>query len=429
MKFLRCNFQSRAYRLGLTTSMKLSTQVLKCDPASISFQPGSENPDVSCSETLQALRTASHHLVDLLQPVAFPTETVYGLGALALNPSAVSRIFTTKGRPSDNPLIVHVSSLAMLRTLLPKDYSLSRPYQVLLKHFWPGALTLLFPRDPDIVPRIISANQPTVAVRMPSHLVARALIAVANAPIAAPSANLSGKPSPTQAKHVLRDLEGRVGVILDGGACDVGVESTVVDGLNDDGNLRVLRPGGVSVEDIQRVLEEDMQDCERIPQVLVHRRDYDDELIEQAPTTPGMKYRHYSPAVPVVLLYTSPPPAGITNFPALPLLASLKSKVTAGSRSVKIGILTPTDSSLAKCALPCESIHWRRYFLGPISKLSVIAHHLFDGLLTLESEGVDLIVVEEVPEVNEGLAVMNRLKKAATESIWIDFCQKSYHTN
>jgi L-threonylcarbamoyladenylate synthase len=298
-----------------------------------------------------------------------------------------------------------------------------------MKHFWPGPLTLLFPCDSTIVPAIVTANQPTVAIRMPSHPVARALIAVANAPIAAPSANLSGKPSPTQARHVLRDLDGKVGLILDGGACDVGVESTVVDGLNDDGNLRVLRPGGVTVEDIQRVLREDMQDFERLPEVLVHRRDFTDASLEQAPTTPGMKYRHYSPAVPVILLHTSSPPDNTARVPALALLASLKHKITAGPRSTKIGILTPSDSQLGQCVLPGDGIHWRRFFLGPASTPSVIAHRLFDGFLTLENEGVDLIVVEAIPEEKEGLAVMNRVKKAASESIWIDLAPKPLDIN
>ncbi|KAJ7777311.1 DHBP synthase RibB-like alpha/beta domain-containing protein [Mycena metata] len=402
-----------------TRLMALSTRVLKCDPSSISFPSSSSTPTISCPETLQALQAASCELVEKLQPVAFPTETVYGLGALALDVSATSKIFSTKGRPADNPLIVHVSSFPMLHTLLPKDYAISTAYAALMKHFWPGALTLLFPSDPNIIPSIITANQPTVAIRMPSHPVARALIAVANAPLAAPSANSSGKPSPTRAEHVQRDLNGKVGIILDGGACGVGVESTVVDGLHADGSMRVLRPGGITVEEIERVLQEEMSGS--IPKVLVHRRDYRDATIEAAPTTPGMKYRHYSPAVPVYLLYTtSSPPDGVQRLDASSFLASLRD-AGDGKQPVKVGIMSPNDSTLGTCSLPTDRIEWTRFPLGSIAEPSVTAHRLFDGLLTLERHGVDLILIEEVQEEREGLAVMNRVRKAAGESRWIKF--------
>ncbi|KAJ7460685.1 DHBP synthase RibB-like alpha/beta domain-containing protein [Mycena latifolia] len=401
--------------------MALTTRVLKCDPSSISFPPSGSVPTVSAPDTLRALEAAAHELVDNLQPVAFPTETVYGLGALALNVSATARIFSTKGRPADNPLIVHVSSFPMLHTLLPQDYVLSAAYIALMKHFWPGALTLLFPSDPKIVPAIITASQPTVAIRMPSHPVARALIAVANAPLAAPSANSSGKPSPTRAEHVQRDLDGKIGLILDGGACGVGLESTVVDGLHADGDIRVLRPGGITVEAIERVLREELGSSGRIPKVLVHRRDYRDAAMEAAPTTPGMKYRHYSPAVPLYLLYTaSEPPDGAETLDADSFLASLRATGDAKS-PVKVGILTPSDSRLGTCNLPTDGLEWSRFLLGPTAEPSVTAHLLFDGLLTLEQQGVDLILIEEVQEEREGLAVMNRVKKAAGECRWIRF--------
>lgn len=395
----------------------VSTRVLKCDPSAIAFHSTSDEPEITCLETLAALKTASHHLVDLLEPVAFPTETVYGLGAVALNTSASTRIFSTKGRPADNPLIVHVSSLKMLNTLLPEGYQLSKAYQALMKHFWPGALTLLFPRDAAIIPSIITAGQSTVAIRMPSHPVARALIAVANAPLAAPSANSSGKPSPTRAEHVLRDLDGKISIILDGGACDVGLESTVVDGLHGDGNIRVLRPGGITVEDLERVLKEEMEGCDHVPRVLVHRRDYSDEAIEQAPTTPGMKYRHYSPSVPLTLLLTSSlPPSDESSISATAFLASLK-----GEKPVKIGVLAPTDSKLWSFLLPADGLEWCNYPLGPMAEPSVSAHRLFDGLLSLEEKGVDMMLIEEMKENREGLAVMNRVRKAAGEFRWITY--------
>ncbi|KAF8974282.1 DHBP synthase RibB-like alpha/beta domain-containing protein [Flammula alnicola] len=371
--------------------VEFTTQILKCDPSSITFLPSSDEPQITSQETSDALKIASHHLVDLTQTVVFPTETVYGLGALALDANAASKIFSTKGRPPDNPLIVHVSSFKMLRSLLPPGYVIPRSYQALMKHFWPGPLTLLFPRNDDIIPTIITAGQPTVAIRMPSHPVARALIAVANAPLAAPSANTSGKPSPTRAEHVHRDLDGKVSLILDGGACGVGLESTVVDGLHPDGNIRVLRPGGVTVEDLERAMREEIHDVANIPRVL------------SAPTTPGMKYRHYSPSVPVILLRTLP---------------SLSHNVERPSEAVlKIGVLAPTDSKLWHQISPVDGIEWYRYPLGPLAEPSVIAHHLFDGLLSLEKDGVQMMFIEEVVEDREGLAIMNRVRKAASDSI------------
>lgn len=396
-----------------------STQVLKCNPSSITFKLGSEQPQISCPDTLHSLQTASHHLLDLLQPVVIPTETVYGLAASALNPSAVSKIFTTKHRPPDNPLIVHVSSSQMLNSLLPQHFTIPPVYYTLMKHFWPGPLTLLFPSNSQLIPPIVTAHLPTVAVRMPSHPVARALIAIANTPLAAPSANSSGKPSPTRPEHVLRDLDGKVAVILDGGSCGVGLESTVVDGLNSDGNIRVLRPGGVTVEDIQRVLEEEMG-C-TYPKVLVYGRDFRDQKAEEVPTTPGMKYRHYSPSVPVTLLRTSSqPPNNIRPLPVLDYLGALRSS-RQETRPLKVGLLSPTDSNLTHYPLPTDGFEWSRFPLGPMSDMAQIARNLFDGLLSLERDGVDIILVEEVDPTKEGLAIMNRVQKAAGESQWVCF--------
>ena len=396
---------------------EFTTQVLRCDPLSITFHASSDLPEITSPETMEALKIASHRLVDLTQTVVFPTETVYGLGALSLDPQAASKIFSTKGRPPDNPLIVHVSSFPMLHSLLPQDYVVPQVYQTLMKHFWPGALTLLFPRNPDVVPEIITANQSTVAIRMPSHPVARALIAIANAPLAAPSANTSGKPSPTRASHVLNDLDGKVSLILDGGPCGVGLESTVVDGLHADGNLRVLRPGGITVEDLERVLVQDAKESEQVPKVLVHKRDYADKAIESAPTTPGMKYRHYSPSVPVILLMTRSNP----HDNHCRLRFSEYARSLRKDTGLKIGVLAPTDSLVWNHLLPIENIDWHRYPLGPVTDPSVIAHRLFDGLLTLEKQGVHLMFIEEVNEEREGLAIMNRVRKAAGESILISF--------
>ncbi|KAH9912614.1 translation factor [Epithele typhae] len=400
--------------------MALTTQILKCDPSSVTFP--SNTPEITSVATLKALQRASEDLC-ARQPVAFPTETVYGLGALALEPIAAARIFTTKGRPADNPLIVHVSSREMLLRILPPGYAIPPIYEALMKHFWPGPLTLLFPTNSSIVPPIITAGQPTVAVRMPSHPIARALIALTDAPIAAPSANSSGKPSPTRAEHVFHDLSGKLGIILDGGPCGVGLESTVVDGLQPDGHLRVLRPGGVTVEDLERILRETLGLLAPPPQVLVHRRDYRDEVLEHAPTTPGMKYRHYSPSVPVTLLHTlSSPPLGAQRTPVDTFLAALESDARSVGRPLHIGVMAPSDSLLLQriSSVTAPEIRWNVYPLGPTSNPAISAQRLFDGLLSLDGARVDLILVEEVEEEREGLAVMNRVKKAAGDSVWLD---------
>ncbi|KAF5393962.1 hypothetical protein D9757_000081 [Collybiopsis confluens] len=403
----------RSVRFQSQTAM-MPTQVLACDATAISFQSSSAEPRISSQDTLNSLQLAVHDL-RRRQPVVFPTETVYGLGALALDASAASSIFSVKGRPPDNPLIVHVSSIEMLHTLLPSTFQLPKSYDLLIKRFWPGPLTLLFPSDSQIIPSIITANQPSVAIRMPSHPVARALIALVKAPLAAPSANSSGKPSPTTAEHVRRDLDGKLGIILDAGACEVGLESTVVDGLREDGKIRVLRPGGVTVEDIEQTLREGFLDT----QVLVHRRDYRDEKLEAAPTTPGMKYRHYSPTAPVTLLYTSSPPAGVVPLSAQSFFLTLKDEINTFS-SVKIGVLALTDSPFGKMSLPAiNGLEWHRQELGPVNHPSVTARRLFDALLTLDQQGVDMILIEEVVEIREGLAVMNRVRKAASQSRWI----------
>lgn len=402
-------------------AMATPTQVLKCDPESISFS--GDEPIYSDPETENAIKSAVQHLTER-RVVAFPTETVYGLGALALDVSAATKIFSTKGRPSDNPLIVHISSLSMLSSLLPPSYTPSPAYKTLMRAFWPGPLTLLFPADPSCVPPIITAGHPTVAVRMPAHRVARALIATAGTPLAAPSANASGKPSPTRAAHVLRDLgaTGRLPLLLDGGPCAVGLESTVVDGLGEDGALRVLRPGGATVEALNAALGGlDVRDESWRPQVLVHRRDFVLENHElNAPTTPGMKYRHYAPGVPVTLLYTSttPPPeidgGGSMQRMGLDAFFGEVERGTSG----RLGLMAQDDSPLLARAR-CEGARWIAFSLGGSAEPARAAQRLFEGLLSLEEQGVERIFVQEVAEEREGLAFMNRIKKAAGTSLRI----------
>ena len=408
------------------TAMATPTRVLKCDPESISFS--GDEPMYSDPETENAIKSAVQHLTER-RVVAFPTETVYGLGALALDVSAATKIFSTKGRPSDNPLIVHISSLSMLNSLLPPSYTPSPAYKALMRAFWPGPLTLLFPADPSCVPPIITAGHPTVAVRMPAHPVARALIAATGTPLAAPSANASGKPSPTRAAHVMRDLgaTGRLPLLLDGGSCAVGLESTVVDGLGEDGALRVLRPGGATVEALSAALGDlDVRDRSQRPQVLVHRRDFVLENHEvNAPTTPGMKYRHYAPGVPVTLLYTSTTPPEINGDGGGGSGGSMQrvgldaffGEVERGT-SGRLGLMAQDDSPLLARAR-CEGSPWVPFSLGGSAEPARAAQRLFEGLLGLEEQGVERIFVQEVAEEREGLAFMNRIRKAAGTSLRI----------
>jgi len=273
----------------------LSIRPLNMDPAA-SFKQNFDVQDVP-RVTTQIIKIdkdkLESHLDDFKYPtqlihegqvVAFPTETVYGLGANALDASAVKKIFLTKKRPADNPLIVHVSSEEMLAPLVSEIPDGAR---VLMKEFWPGPLTILFPTS-DRVPPEVTCGQPTVAIRMPVHPIARKLIELSNVPIAAPSANLSGRPSPTSADHVYQDLKDRCACIIDGGECDVGLESTVVDLKR----KKILRPGGVTLEQLQKF----------VPGIEVYSQEKDTEGLVSAPPTPGLKYRHYSPQAQVFLI-------------------------------------------------------------------------------------------------------------------------------
>ena len=425
--FSRHRFQlsSLTFPPAMFNSSGPPTQILRCDSSSISFSSSvesEETPEVSSSNSLSSLKLAARHLVTLNNVVVFPTETVYGLGANALSSQAVSRIFSTKGRPQDNPLIVHVSSLPMLYRILPENYKLSRTYRALVEAFWPGALTLLFPASPEIIPQSVTAGHPTVAVRMPSHPVARALIAFSNTPLAAPSANTSGKPSPTRAEHVKQDLEGKVEIILDGGPCEIGLESTVVDGMSNGRELRVLRPGGVTVEDLERVVAQlrEQDPTLPVPRILVHKRDYQDAVVEAAPTTPGMKYKHYSPSVPVIMVMTlSKAREELACHSFTELLQKVSTSLeNDGTEMRKIGLLAPSDSGLLQ-HLPSSPLPIQYFALGAKADPAMSAARLFDGLLTLERDGADVILLEEISEEREGLAFMNRARKASGEAVYL----------
>jgi L-threonylcarbamoyladenylate synthase len=313
--------------------------------------------------------------------VAFPTETVYGLGADALNPRAVLRIYRAKDRPLDNPLIVHIADRKDIYKLAEDVPSAADE----LMNFWPGPLTLVL-RASRIVPRETTGGLETVAIRMPNHKVALALIRESGVPIAAPSANLAGRPSPTTALHVKQDLEGRIDMILDAGPTRIGVESTVLDLTSKP--PQVLRPGGLPFEELRRVLD----DVRLHPSVIAER-----ELkIEVAPS-PGMKHKHYSPKAQLILV------EGETGA----LVNKIQELADRYNRDrKKVGVLATDETQHYYRADVIKS-------LGSREDMSFLAKNLFRLLREFDDEGVDVIIAEGVPLRHLGLAVMNRLRKAS----------------
>jgi L-threonylcarbamoyladenylate synthase len=344
-----------------------------------------QNPD------LRQLMSAAE-LLRAGEIVAFPTETVYGLGADALNRSAVAKIFAAKGRPPDNPLIVHIYEMDQLKDLV--EY-IPPMVDRLCRVFWPGPLTILFKKK-SIIPDIVTASLSTVAIRMPKHPVARALLQVSGLPIAAPSANLSGKPSPTNAGHVITDFDGQIPLILDGGSTEVGLESTVID-VEHDPPL-ILRPGGITLEDLRPYL----------PQIRPFNPHQDGKM-EQSPPTPGLKYRHYSPQARLVLYVGSIP------WMATQIKTATQDALKSGK---KVGILrlTAANSYLAyENSAKIISLGESSSIGGSIYQK--IARGLFDALREFDQSQCDLILAESVGEDAEGMAIMNRLRKAASEII------------
>ncbi|KAK1754844.1 DHBP synthase RibB-like alpha/beta domain-containing protein [Echria macrotheca] len=348
-------------------------------------------------------------------PVAFPTETVYGLGADATRSAAVRGIYTAKGRPSDNPLIVHVADLAMLRSLLSAP--IPPIYLPLIKKFWPGPLTILLPVSADSQRKLapeVTAGLPTFGARMPASPLARTLIKLAGAPLAAPSANASTKPSPTTAQHVLDDLDGRIEVILDGGPCAVGVESTVVDGLCEP--PAVLRPGGVSIEELRA--------CRGWEGVVRAYRDAD--AGEEKPRAPGMKYKHYSPRARVVLFEGGDGDgkkkwqgAGGEEERTVGVIRTGRWEVDGGwdgfeveefGRQVGEGVVDVREGKLV------GEKELRLLDVDLTGGVKAVAHGLFAALRELDRLGADVILVEGVDDGDDiAAAVMNRLRKAASE--------------
>lgn len=344
----------------------MNTKVIKIDP---------ENMDISkLSEAAEALRTG--------KVVAIPTETVYGLGANALNTEAVSKIFKAKGRPSDNPLIVHIADKEKVFELVE---SVPEKAAELMDKFWPGPLTLVLRKSPKI-PDIITAGLDTVAIRMPEHPVARELIRLAGVPVAAPSANVSGKPSTTTAQHVLDDMDGKIEIIVDAGSSRVGLESTVLDVTVEPPVL--LRPGGVTPGQLEKY---------------IGRVDIDKTILgkinaENVPKSPGMKYKHYSPEAQVVIVKSEDKLKQTAKI--LELAQENK------SQGKKVGICATVQTA-------AEYKGFETLSMGDRDHPETIAASLFALLREFDDRAVDIIFAEAVDQHEVGLAIMNRMVKAA----------------
>ncbi|EJE7234645.1 TPA: threonylcarbamoyl-AMP synthase [Clostridium botulinum] len=313
--------------------------------------------------------------------VVFPTETVYGLGANALDKDAVKKIFEAKGRPQDNPLIVHISKVKDIEKLVEEIPPIA---QKLMDKFWPGPMTIILKKK-DIIPNETSAGLDSIGIRMPSNKIAMELISMAGVPIAAPSANLSGKPSPTDLETCIEDLDGRVNMILGGDNSEVGVESTVIDcTINPP---CILRPGGITLE----MLKEVDSDIYIDPAIM---KKPDKEL---RPKAPGMKYRHYAPKAPLKII------KGDLNKTIEKINEMVQNYIDAEK---KVGIIA-TDETIDNYKKG-EVVS-----IGSRKDLNTIAHNLFYVLRTFDEKNVDLILSEAFEEKDMGVAIMNRLKKSA----------------
>lgn len=309
--------------------------------------------------------------------VGLPTETVYGLAADALNGKAVAKIFEAKGRPMDNPLIVHIADFSDIEKYNLVSEIPDSAY-VLAKAFWPGPLTIIMKKS-SIIPNEVSAGLSTVAIRFPSHSVAQKIIKAAGVPLAAPSANLSGSPSPTTARHVLNDLNGKIDAVIDGGVCDVGLESTVISLATD--IPRVLRPGGITVEQLTEVLGR-----VEVDDAVIHRLK-DGEVA----ASPGMKYKHYAPKANVILL-----------------------KCKDEEYIEYINKRANDNVAALCCDEDIEFLNVRTYSLGKRNDYTAHAQNLFDMLRKIDNDGVSETVYSRLPSINGvGLAVYNRLIRAA----------------
>ncbi len=313
------------------------------------------------------------------ETVAIPTETVYGLAANALDPDAVKGIFKAKGRPQDNPLIVHISDFSELSEIVSE---IPESAVLLAEKFWPGPLTMIMKKS-DKIPFEVTAGLDTVAVRYPSHKYALAVIASAGVPLAAPSANLSGKPSPTTAEHVFNDLNGKIPMIIDGGECSVGLESTVIDLTGEIPML--LRPGGVTLRELR----------ETIGEVSVNPKILEEVSDDEKVASPGMKYKHYAPSSPVVII----------DGELDKVLEFIKNEAI----TKKVAVLCFDEEAPSFSSVDAEIISY-----GNLAKPEELAHGLFSALRELDKKTFDIIYARQ-PKQSDGieLAVVNRLKRAA----------------
>ena len=316
--------------------------------------------------------------------VAFPTETVYGLGGDAKDKEASRKIYAAKGRPSDNPLIVHIARFSQLQEI-SKD--LPENAKKLADAFWPGPLTMVVNKN-EVIPYETTGGLDTVAVRMPNNPIALALIEESGCMIAAPSANTSGRPSPTKASHVYEDLSGKIDAILDGGAVDIGLESTIVD-LTED-VVTILRPGYINMEMLKEVVGE-----VRIDPGIV----YNDKSTTSGakPKAPGMRYKHYAPKGDLTII------SGDEDKVVAKINELTKAAIEAGS---KVGIIATSETA-------DRYSDGQILVIGDRSDEGSIAHNLYDILRKFDELGVDLIYSESFATPNMGQAIMNRLLKAA----------------
>lgn len=313
--------------------------------------------------------------------VAIPTETVYGLGANGLSKTAIKKIFKAKNRPQDNPLILHISDYEMMERLV---FGLTDELKLFLNNFWPGPLTVIMKKK-GIIPDEVSCGLSTVAIRMPQNEIARKIIQKLDYPIAAPSANISGKPSCTNAKDVLADMDGKIPFIVDGGDCIIGIESTVLDLTTRP--YTILRPGFYTKEDFLKFEDE----------ILI-----DTALVKdgQIPKSPGQKYKHYAPLADVLVLVSE----------NRKKVSSEISKILEENKDLKIGIFKFDETIL-------DTKNDNVISLGSIYNLKQMTKILFTGLREFDKSEVDLIIVEGIKEEGIGFSIMNRLKKSANGNI------------
>ena len=310
---------------------------------------------------------------------AFPTETVYGLGASAYDADAAAKIYAAKGRPSDNPLIVHVCSKEQIHDVA-RDISYDA--QKLIDAFMPGPLTLILNKR-ECISDGVTAGLSTVAVRYPAHEAAQALIRAAGVPIAAPSANISGKPSPTTARDVMEDMDGRIDAVIDGGECDVGVESTIVDTTR--GGCTLLRPGGITLDMLKEI----------VPDIKVDKNILSSLKDDEKPISPGMKYKHYAPDAEVTVVEGEE--------------ASVQAKIKeliAANNDKKCGVL-----------LMYNAVYDNAVMIHGGGTNAEYAHNLFSALREFDRIGMDLVFAEFSENDGCGLAVRNRLYKAASHRV------------